>query len=297
MIIVSGGAGFIGYHLCKKLVSLGHKVAIYDNLTNFANLDKHEFYLEKRMEFLRDNCKFIEWFEEADIFIHLAAIPLATYCNQEREEGIENNLFLTTDILEQVRDMKLGRFVYASSSFVYGNFVNIPTKETDPTNPIDLYGGAKLASETMVKVYSKRFHFPYTIIRPSAVYGPTDCNNRVSQIFVEKFLKGETLTLENDNPVDFTYVEDLVDGIILAMTHPLAEDETFNMTYGEGRTPKEFAEILGAKYEYKESDIIRPKRGALDITKAKKLGYYPKFPLEKGLPLYVDYVKGVLDEV
>ena len=151
----------------------------------------------------------------------------------------------------------------------------------------------------LIRAYGRRFNLEYIIIRPSAVYGPTDVNKRVSQIFVENALKGTVLKLEGggESRLDFTYIEDVAMGFVLAMKSDKAKNETFNITRGEGRSLKEFTDILrtlipALKAEVAPIDMKRPQRGALDISKARKLlGYNPKYSLEEGLKIYVDFVR------
>lgn len=192
------------------------------------------------------------------------------------------------------------RFIYTSSSFVYGHFQYDPADENHLTHPIDIYGGTKLSCEILTKSYSERFGVEYTIIRPSAVYGPTDSNRRVSQIFIENALNGQPLNLHNGgkDKVDFTYVTDAAHGFVLAALSPKAKNETFNITAGQGRSAKEFAQILnklipgGVKTIVQPTNEKKPIRGSLDISKAKNLlDYKPKYSLEDGLKEYVEYIQ------
>jgi UDP-glucose 4-epimerase len=317
-VFITGGAGFIGYHVAKKLLSRGHEVVIYDNFLNFVNpLESHyPFYLQLRLNDLKDKVQIIRGDvrnrgclvkalkeTQPDIVIHMAAIPLANISNQYSEEATQINLNGTITVLESIRVVEcVKKFVYTSSSFVYGNFIYHPANECHPTDPIDLYGGTKLCGEILTKVYGQRFGIDYAIIRPSAVYGPTDCNRRVSQIFVEDALQGKPLTVDsNCGKVDFTYIDDTAEGFALASLSSIP-NETFNITMGQGRSAGEYANII-AKYIpsieiiSKESKTIRPERGALSIDMAKTfLDYEPQYPLEKGIPLYLEFVKscGVL---
>tara|TARA_B100000965_G_C19411725_1_gene678012 strand:- start:235 stop:807 length:573 start_codon:yes stop_codon:yes gene_type:complete len=183
---------------------------------------------------------------------------------------------------------------------IYGNFEYSPCDESHKREPIDIYGGAKLASENIIETYNRRFGIEYTIIRPSAVYGPTDVNRRVSQIFLENAIKGIPISLHNGgkSKLDFTYVEDTAMGIFLSIIKEEAKNNIFNITAGEGRSLLEFSNILknyfpNLSVELKDVETHRPERGSLDISKAKKiLGYKPKFNLEDGLKIYIDYVLG-----
>jgi len=314
-ILICGGAGFIGYFITKELLDKGHDVLIYDNFTNYIPRQEsfYSFYLQRRLQDIKSNVelirgdirdkrnliKTIKNFKP-EIVINLVAIPLAKASNIFFEDAIQINLNGHINLLEAMRlSNSVKRFLYASSSFVYGHFQYDPADENHPTQPIDIYGGTKLSCEILSRSYSEKFGIEHVIIRPSAVYGPTDANRRVSQIFIENALKGQPLILHNGgkDKVDFTYVTDTAHGFVLAALSPKAKNETFNITAGRGRSAKEFAEILdklipgGVKTVVKPADEKRPVRGSLDITKAKKiLDYQPKYQLEEGLKEYIEYI-------
>lgn len=316
-VFITGGAGFIGYFISKKLLSLGHEVIIYDAFINYISpLESHyPHYLEIRLKDLEGKANIIRgdirhrgFLVKAlkdthpEIVIHLAAVPIASISNLFSEDTTQINLNGTITVLESIRVVDtIKRFIYASSSFVYGNFQYEPADEKHPTNPIDLYGGTKLSGEILTQVFGKRFGIEYTIIRPSAVYGPTDCNRRVSQIFIENALKGVPLVLNDggEGKVDFTYVEDTAKGFVLACFCDKAKNEIFNITRGEGRSAKEFASVIKKyiptlKTIVKEANEVRPQRGSLDIDKAKKLlGYEPKYAIEQGIPKYIESIKDI----
>ena len=189
------------------------------------------------------------------------------------------------------------RFVYASSSLVYGDFKEIPASEDHLKFPKDIYGGTKLAGEILTETYGRRYGIGYTIIRPSAVYGPTDINRRVIQIFIENAIKEESIVVHGakENVLDFTFVEDCANGFVLAAFSDNGKNEVFNITRGEGRCLEECVEIIKGyfpdlKFEYREMRVDRAKRGALSINKAKDLlGYEPQFSLEEGIKKYIGF--------
>ncbi len=316
-IMVLGGAGFIGSKLVKKLIDLGHEVIIYDRFYNFIESEKENyiFYLKKRLnDFcpktkmvygdIRDEANLLKALKDhqPEIIIHLAQIPLATVSNKMSSEALDININGMTSLIKAVGSVDfVKRLVYSSSSFVYGNFQYSPADENHPTNPIDVYGGTKLAGESIIKGFGTRFGIEYVIIRPSAVYGPTDANLRVSQIFIDNAFKSKELTLDGggESCLDFTYVDDAAQGFVLAALSPKAKNQVFNITRGEGRTLKEFVEIIkkyfpDLKTTIKPADETRPKRGSLSITKAKEiLGYEPKYSLEQGIDEYISYIKSI----
>jgi len=314
-IFIAGGAGFIGYYITKELLEKGHNVFIYDNFSNYIpNKESfYNFYLQKRLKDIKDQVEIIRGDvldkkfltkilrnTKPDIVINLVAIPLATASNYFFEDAMQINLNGHINLLEAIRySNSVQRFVYASSSFVYGHFQYDPADENHPTSPIDIYGGTKLSCEILSRTYSQRYNIEHAIIRPSAVYGPTDVNRRVSQVFIENALTRKPLALfgGGKDKVDFTYVTDAAHGFVLAALMPEAKNEIFNITAGQGRSTEEFAKILdklipgGIKTEIKPIDQERPIRGSLDITKARKiLNYKPEYQLEDGLKEYINYI-------
>lgn len=317
-ILITGGAGFIGHNVVKELHSLGHEVLVYDSFANYfpETIDSYMKNLQLRLSEIRDKARIVrgdmkdfntlaESFRDfcPEIVIHLAAIPVANASNRFSNEAIQVNLIGVTNVIDAVRFAHpVRRLVYASSSYVYGNFKYEPADEDHPLSPIDVYGATKLSGENLVQGIARRFDFEYVIVRPSAVYGPTGSNGAVSQLFVERALRGETLKLHNGglSRVDFTYVTDTAHGFVLAALSPKSNGEIINITRGEGRSMKEFTEILRRHVadveivEEPQTDPI-PVRGSLSIRKARELlGYEPKYSLEDGISEYVNFVRSRL---
>lgn len=315
---ITGGEGFVGYHICKKLSIFGvDEIITYDSYNHYIPISDSSWpeYQRYRNEELDDIGvtrirgdvndrgllkESLERHKPGKI-VHLAALPIANVSNKYPYEAKRNILDTTLTLMDVLRDVsfEFDRVVYTSSSMVYGDFEKIPAEETDRCAPLGMYGSMKLAGEHVVRAYSKRFEIPYVIIRPSAVYGPTDCNRRVTEIFLTNALEGKPLRLDNggDHMLDFTYVRDLAWGFVLAGEKQKAKFETFNMTRGEGRRIKDLAEIIKnlipeTKSFSQQRDVYRPNRGALDITKAKQLlGYNPEYSLEDGMSEYHQFVK------
>lgn len=319
-ILVTGGAGFIGSHIIRNLLKQGDHPIVFDSFVKFSfSPDKKscfvlpEIMAEKRIEAIKDKITVIradlnhpEAFGKAldecrpSGVIHLAGIPLANVANVAPQLAIDNNLLATLAVLNAIKEKDfIKRFVYTSSSMVYGNFVKPMADEEHPTNPICNYGTTKLAGEILTRGMSNRYEFEHTIIRPSAVYGPTDYNHRVVQLFLEKAMKGEPLMLQGggESRLDFTHVEDLAEGFVLALKSKNAINQTFNLTRGESRTLKELAEIISShipnvKTEIAPQEMKRPERGTLDISKARTLlEFNPEYSLEKGIAKYIGHIK------
>jgi UDP-glucose 4-epimerase len=312
-VLITGGGGLIGAKVSERLVREGHNVVVMDPFIQYLLplRNKIKDYLDRRFDGFADKVTF-ERGDTTNIsatrnliaryrpeyVLHLAAVPIANLSNVHVEEAVQSILIGAVNMLEILKDVDhLKRFLYVSSSMTYGDFQTIPCPEDHPKNPKGIYGGAKYAGEVMTRTFGNRFDIPYTIVRPSAVYGPYDINRRVSQIFVENALEGKSLRLDGGGKLafDFTFVEDIAQGLILALTSESSLGEDFNITYGRGYTLLEFAETLrqfvpDVKMEVvEERDLYRPLRGALDISKARSvLGYAPQYPLERGLEIYVE---------
>jgi nucleoside-diphosphate-sugar epimerase len=201
------------------------------------------------------------------------------------------------NLLELGKKHKVKKFVYISSSMVYGDFTTDVT-ESAQCNPQGQYGIMKYMGEKLVEDYSRRGCFNHVIIRPSAVYGEWDVEDRVVSKFVTKAMRGETLKVNGpDEVLDFTYVEDTAMGIVLAATKDIANGNIYNITRSEDRqwTLKDAAELAvkiagQGTLEIAPRDLSFPKRGRLDITRAvKDLGYNPQVNVEEGFRRYYEW--------
>jgi nucleoside-diphosphate-sugar epimerase len=200
------------------------------------------------------------------------------------------------NLLESARKHNVKRFVFISSSMIYGDFDQDCNPETASTNPIEPYGIMKLCAENLVRNYNRLYGLEYSIVRPSAVYGHYDVVDRVLSKFIVKAKANETMSINGAGlALDFSYVDDIADGMILCATHPKAANETFNITRGVSRTLVDSGNIIinetnsNSKLIIEENDGKYPKRGALDITKAKDLlGFNPTVNLEEGLAQYIN---------
>lgn len=312
-IVITGGFGFIGSNLASKL-ALKNKVYIFDNFSDFTELPRLEYVknINLRKNLLLKNCKVIKTDLlnkpeisakilkiKPDIIVHLAALPIASIAMKNPKEGFESILETTFNILDSIKNLKKKPlFIYTSSSMVYGNFNKKSVNEKNNTNPIDIYGSFKLSGEIITKTYSKIHNFKYIIIRPSAVYGPMDNNERVIKILIKQAMKNKTLQVNNPKTtfLDFTYVDDLTDGFIKAINSK-KYNEIFNLTCGNAKSLDYLLTILKShfknlKYKTINKKNFRPKRGTLRIDKAKNLlNYHPKFNLKSGINKYIEFLK------
>lgn len=323
-IVLVGGAGFIGHHLALELVRRGHEVHVIDSLqvNNLLSLttevkdpytrDLYLRIINQRLDLLRDAeiplhpqdardyhvmSRVIHDIKPQTI-VHLAAVAHANRSNKDPFSTFDHSLRTLENALDIARAY-CEHFVFLSSSMVYGNFLTESVEEDHPLNSIGIYGALKVAGEKIVSAYQQTFDLPYTIVRPSALYGPRCVSRRVSQVFIENALRGETLRIDGGGGerLDFTYVDDLVQGLCLVVEKPAARNETFNLTNGDARSINDLLEITRkhfpeVKVETVERDKLMPQRGTLSVDKARRLlGYAPKNPLEVGMPKYIEWYR------
>jgi nucleoside-diphosphate-sugar epimerase len=233
------------------------------------------------------------------VIVHLAAVAHANRSNKDPYSTFDHSLRTLENALDVARGIGVKRFVFLSSSMVYGNFRTESVEEEHPLEPIGIYGALKLSGEKIVIAYQQVFGLPYTIIRPSALYGARCVSRRVGQVYIETALRGGTLRIDGDGAerIDFTYIDDLVDGICGAIATPAAENQIFNLTFGSSRSIKELVEVIrehfpGVKTESVKRDHLMPFRGTLSVAKARRLfGYEPKNPIEIGFPKYIQWYR------
>ena len=310
-ILVTGGKGFIGSKIVEML-SNDHKVTVVDSHDTYGIMTKDELnklFVWRTRNWNIENVSMIQgdvldrlvclkaFRSNPDVVIHLATYPRAKIVDNDPIVGIPKVINTTTNLLWHSEKFNVKKFVYISSSMVYGDFVD-GMKEDGNTKPKNIYGEAKLTGERMVKLFAKRDGLNYNIIRPSGVYGPGDMPDRVVSKFFDKAMKNETITLHNgDNKVDFTYRQDAATGIIQAALSSVA-NVSFNITAGNATSLRTLAEMIieitGSKSELEDigNHKLYPMRGTLDIGRAKDLlGYEPKFSLKEGLQSYYDWLR------
>ena len=310
-IIVTGGLGLIGHNVVRKLVDLGHEAFIIDNATNYGIIpipELNHLVAERRKKIpgiftysmdIADTVSVERVIEniKPEAIIHLASFPRQKVVNANpavasrvMSEGLLN-------ILECCVRHSVKRIIYTSSSMVYGDFEDYVTEDST-CNPQGQYAIMKLAGEMLIRDYTRKHGLEHTIIRPSAVYGPLDVEDRVISKFLLTAMRGGTLKVNGKNEtLDFTYVDDAVDGIVKATLSERATNETYNITKSHSVTlhrAAQFAVQLAGKgnIEVRDKDADFPSRGALDITKAREhFGFDPKVDVEEGFQIYYDWLR------
>ena len=309
-ILVTGGLGFIGHNVVRQLEQLGHEVSIVNSITNYGVIPYAELFrlrderlsrIKTRTIHQADICdnpidSFIERCKP-EIVIHLASVPNQKMVNSDPTLAAKTMTEGLVNMCEQSCKHQVKRFVYISSSMVYGDFKD-DIKEDARCSPKGLYAILKLAGERLVEDYGRRGCFEHTIIRPSAVYGPRDIKVRVISKFLCAAMLGEVITVNgSDECLDFSYVDDVASGIVGASLSDATAGKTYNITRGQSRSLLEAAELAvriagKGKIEVGDRDKNFPQRGTLNIDAARTdFGFNPKIDLEEGLQRYYAYLK------
>lgn len=309
---ITGGAGFIGHNVIKFLENNGVECFGVDNRTNygFVPQDELDYLLKERFKRIRavplvgdirstdDICSRIGIFN-CDTIVHLASFPRQKVVSQNPVVASEVMSTGLINLLEAARLRKVKRFVYISSSMVYGDF------ETDVTEdavcrPIGQYGIMKYMGEKLVEDYARQYGFEYVIIRPSAVYGELDVEDRVVSKFMLGAMRGDTLKVKGAGEVlDFTYVQDAALGIVQATLSKNSANKIYNITRSAERqySLKDAAELAisiagRGSIEIQDRDLNFPKRGRLNIERAvNDFNYNPTVNVEEGFRRYYEWFK------
>ncbi len=310
-ILVTGGMGLIGHNVVNRLQGMGHDVNVVDICTNYGIIPEDELeYLmtERNKKISPDTIVFMENIADAEamdrvfketlpeVVIHMASFPRQKVVNANPAWGAKVMMEGLINVCESAKKYRVERVVYISSSMVYGDFED-QVLEDDPCNPIGQYGIMKLAGEDLVKDYHRRGCFDYAIIRPSAVYGPLDVEDRVVAKFMLAAMRGGSLKVNGaSETLDFTYVDDAADGIVAAATRVMAANRVYNITKSHSVSLLEAAEMIvkivgKGTIEVKDKDADFPSRGALNIDRARTiLGYDPKVDVEEGFQKYYEWL-------
>lgn len=304
-ILITGGAGFIGHNVVRFLEQQGHDCFVVDNQTNYGFVPENELsYLltERKKRFkavvhnidIRNaeklNNMFITFHPQ--VVIHLASFPRQKVVGANPAWGSEVMSTGLINLLECSKKNNVKKFTYISSSMVYGDFTD-QVKEDFNCKPQGQYGIMKLMGEWLVKDYTRRKCFDHVIIRPSAVYGEYDVEDRVVSKFMLTAMRDQVLKVNGvGETLDFTYVEDAAMGIVQATLSDNAVNKTYNITKSHSHSLLDAAnlavKIAGkGSIECRDKDADFPSRGALNIDAARNdFGFNPKVDVEEGFRKY-----------
>jgi len=301
---VTGGAGFIGSNLVEELLDLG-EVSVIDDLST-GDIENIELLVDKGVSFIEasilDNEKLVDVSRGIDFIFHQAALPSVSRSIDDPVKSNLVNVSGTLNVLEAARKNHVKKVVYASSSAVYGDTVELPISESMKPNPLSPYAVSKLAAEYYCRVYSHIYGTPTVCLRYFNVFGPRQ--NPYSEYsavipkFISLILEGKAPTINGDGSItrDFVFVKDVVHANIQAIKNQA--EGVFNIANGKQTSLKELAELIMNKVGTKVEIIYGPNRTGdvqdsfADITEAKdKLQYTPKYDIKKGLKETIKWYK------
>ena len=309
---ITGSAGFIGHNVVRILEQQGIECFGIDNRTNYGFVPQAEldYLLRERFKRIRsvplvadirntDDIRSRIGIFNCDTVVHLASFPRQKVVGQNPVVASEVMATGLINLLEAARFNRVERFVYISSSMVYGDFESDVTEDAI-CNPIGQYGIMKYMGEKLVEDYARQYGFEYVIIRPSAVYGELDVEDRVVSKFMLGAMRGDTLKVKGANEVlDFTYVQDAAQGIAQATVSKNSANKIYNITRSSERqyTLKDAAELAiqiagRGTLQLEDRDLAFPKRGRLNIDRAvEDFNYSPSVNVEEGFLKYYDWFK------
>jgi len=308
--IVTGAAGFIGSHLAERLIRDGHDVwgvdRFFDNYprrlkeSNLSQLISHSRFRLVEGDLTRLDLD--ELLRDVTFVFHLAALPgVRTSWGREFVHYTHNNILATQSLLEACKGNGIKKFVYASSSSVYGDTTDLPMREEGQTRPVSPYGVSKLAAEHLCYLYWKNFGVPTVSLRYFTVYGPRQRPDMSFHIFMKALLADEEIPLYDDGGQsrDFTFCSDIVEGNLAAALYPGAGD-VFNLGGGSRITLSEIIRMIetisGRKARLKR---LERQKGDVRHTEAEtsrakeKLGFAPRVALADGLAQEWEWIRNL----
>ena len=297
--LVTGGAGFIGSNLVEALVANGDKVVVYDDLST-GNRKNVQDYKQTDVRLVEGDVRDAKALRKAargsEYLLHLAAIPGVELSVKDPEKPLEVAFTGTLNALVAARDLKIKRFIYASSCAVYGESPVLPKEETMLPSPYNPYGAAALVGEELARAFYATYRLETVCLRLFNVYGPRQAPDGPASGVVSRFcaavLRGQEPEIFGDGKQsrDFVYVSDVVEAFRLACTAPKAEGEVFNIAAGSrmsvGGLLTFFSTLLDTEVSgtFGEARTADVRHSLADIVKAQEvLGYRPRVSIAEGL--------------
>ncbi len=308
-ILLTGAAGFIGYHTAQVLLARGDEVVGFDNMNTYYDPALKQHRLEKLQSIkgftfikgdILDRDAVSQAMQGVDRVIHLAALAGVRYAYDHPDEYIDTNIRGFFHVIDEVRQQKISGLVYASSSSVYGGNTKLPASETDRTdNQISLYGMNKKDNELMAHTYHALYGTNVTGLRFFTVYGPYGRPDMALFLFTDAILRGHEMNIYGQGKMqrDFTYIDDIVSGIVASVDKNYAE-EVFNLGCGRKEELMDFISTIEKTCGKEGKKILMDmqpgdvRASLADITHAqKKLGYEPKTSIAEGIPKFVEWYR------
>ncbi len=324
--LVTGGAGFIGYHVARKLLEGGRSVVAIDNLNGYYDARLKKARVDELLRTSASSFRFIELdftdqahLERAfadvqlDVILHLGAQPGVRYSLENPSAYFRSNLLGHGNVLELARGRQVRHLLYASSSSVYGAGSKLPFSTSDRTDyPVSLYAATKKADELMSEAYAHLYRIPMTGLRFFTVYGPWGRPDMAVWSFTEKILSGRPVEVFNEGKMrrDFTYIDDIVAGVLLCLDNPPLDNgerkaggsrgphRIYNLGNHRSEELMRLISIIEAACGRKAEIELGPMQpGDVQDTYADisdiqtELGYMPVIPIDVGVPRFVDWYR------
>ncbi|RUX32524.1 MULTISPECIES: NAD-dependent epimerase [unclassified Mesorhizobium] len=328
-VLITGAAGFIGFHLCRRLLCDGWKVVGLDSLNEYYDVNLKRARLDRLLEFPHfefEHADLADWTRisalfgsvDPEIVVNLAAQAGVRYSLVNPHAYGESNLKGFLNVLEGCRHASVRHLVYASSSSIYGGSTRTPFSEKDSADhPLSLYAASKKANELMAHSYSHLLRLPTTGLRFFTVYGPWGRPDMALFIFTKAILAGAPIDVFNDGNMqrDFTYIDDIIEGVVRVMQQPAranaewssaapdpaSSNAPFRIHNIGGNSPVELNRLIevleGALGRKANRNHMPPQPGDVLATSAdvssleKSTGFRPTIPVEIGVPRFVQWYR------
>jgi nucleoside-diphosphate-sugar epimerase len=307
IVLVTGGAGFIGSHIASSLAKSGARVRVIDNLStgHRENLEEIGGEVDFVEASLTDEAATRRVLEDVELVFHEAAIPSVPRSVDNPRETHEACIDATFSLLLAARDRGVRRFVYAASSSAYGDQPGLPKTEEMTPNPLSPYAVAKLVGEYYCQVFTRTYGLETVSLRYFNVFGPRqDPSSQYSGVisrFINALMSGERPVIYGDgeHSRDFTYIENVIEANLRAAESKSAVGQVINIANGQRTTLNELLAVLkrvtgrtGVEAEYRDERMGDVRHSLADITRARELlGYEPRVGLEEGLRVTIDWWK------
>ncbi len=309
-VLVTGGAGFIGSHLARKLIDRGDEVVIIDNFNDYYDVQLKRDRIDKFLKGysfklykgdIRDKkfCKKMFENEKIDKIVHLAAMAGVRNSLKAPLLYEDVNIKGTMILLQLAVKYEIENFVYASSSSVYGNNTKLPFSENDPVDtPISPYAATKKATEIIAHVYSHIYNLNTTGLRFFTVYGPWGRPDMALFLFADKISRGEPIDVYNNGKMtrNFTYIDDIVSGVLKVLDANLGYD-VINIGGDKEESLMRFIEVIEKNLEKNAKKNMLPIQPGdvpstvADISKLRKMGWEPKTGIDEGIKNFIEWYK------
>lgn len=308
-ILVTGGAGFIGSHVCESLLSLGHKVICVDNFNdyyepsikrrNISAILNNKYFVLYEIDIRNADFRRIFITEKIDKVIHLAAMAGIRYSIKHPELYFDVNVVGTLNILKLCVEFNIKQIIFGSSSSVYGNNPFLPLKESYDPAPLSPYAYTKMLAEKICKFFSEYHNLNIICLRFFTVYGPRGRPDMAVYKFVKSIDENKEIIVYGKGELsrDFTYIGDIVEGILLSLKH----SQKFEVINLSGVNAVKIVQLINIieKSLNKKADIVdAPKiyeeaeNTLADISKAEAiLGFKPKTSIQEGIKKYIEWYK------